>query len=75
MFATILNLVSGPGLIILLVGVIFFFGGKRIPALAHSIRKSFDQFRRGKDEGLPDESSRPGKSNSGAPPIDRNRPR
>ena len=35
---------------LIIVAVIFFFGAKRIPALAGSIGKAIGEFKRGKDE-------------------------
>ena len=52
MIATLFNLISGPIPLIILAAVLFFFGGKKIPALARSLRGSLAEFRRGKREGL-----------------------
>lgn len=55
MSATLFNLVAGPAPLIILAVVIFFFGGRKIPALARALRDSLGEFRRGRKEGLTDD--------------------
>ena len=59
MLATVFNLVAGPIPLLLLLGTVFMFGGKKIPALARSLRSSLGEFRRGKEEGLAPQDTPP----------------
>lgn len=45
--ATLLNLISGPGLFLLLGLILFFFGGKKLPALVQGFREAIGAFREG----------------------------
>lgn len=53
---TILAFALGPMEITLIVLVlIFFFGAKKIPEIARGLGKSVNEFKKGKDEGLPED--------------------
>lgn len=53
---TILAFGLGPMEITLIVLVlIFFFGAKKIPEIARGLGKSVNEFKKGKDEGLPED--------------------
>jgi Sec-independent protein translocase protein TatA len=56
MLGTILNLFAGADLLILLAAIIFFFGGKLLPAVPRTIRAAIKEFRRGQRNGLRSES-------------------
>ena len=43
-----------PEIILILLAVIIFFGGKKIPELARSLGKSLSEFKKGRNE--PEES-------------------
>lgn len=53
---TLLAFALGPMEITLIVLVlIFFFGAKKIPEIARGLGKSVNEFKKGKDEGLPED--------------------
>jgi sec-independent protein translocase protein TatA len=57
----------GPGELVLIAAVVLLlFGAKRIPELMRSVGSGFRQFKRGVEEGLPEEEVEPWKSRKSA---------
>ena len=56
LFAFIKNL-GGPELLIILVVVLLLFGASKLPGLARSIGASTKEFKKGVDEGVPDDDA------------------
>ena len=56
LFAFIRN-IGGPELLIILVVVLLLFGAAKLPSLARSIGASAKEFKKGVDEGVPDEDA------------------
>ena len=54
LFAFIKN-IGGPELLIILVVVLLLFGASKLPGLARSLGASTKEFKRGVEEGVPDE--------------------
>lgn len=53
-FAFIRNL-GGPELLIILVVVLLLFGASKLPSLARSLGASAKEFKKGIEEGVPDD--------------------
>ena len=56
LFAFIKNL-GGPELLIILVVVLLLFGASKLPGLARSIGASTKEFKKGVEEGIPDDEA------------------
>lgn len=56
LFAFIRN-IGGPELLIILVVVLLLFGAAKLPSLARSIGASAKEFKKGVEEGAPDEDA------------------
>jgi sec-independent protein translocase protein TatA len=54
LFAFIKN-IGGPELLIILVVVLLLFGASKLPGLARSIGASTKEFKKGVEEGIPDD--------------------
>jgi sec-independent protein translocase protein TatA len=54
LFAFIKN-IGGPELLIILVVVLLLFGASKLPKLARSLGASAKEFKKGIDEGAPDD--------------------
>lgn len=54
LFAFIKN-IGGPELLIILVVVLLLFGASKLPNLARSLGASAKEFKKGVDEGVPDD--------------------
>ncbi len=54
LFAFIKNL-GGPELLIILVVVLLLFGASKLPSLARSLGASAKEFKKGIEEGVPDD--------------------
>jgi sec-independent protein translocase protein TatA len=54
LFAFIKNL-GGPELLIILVVVLLLFGASKLPSLARSLGASAKEFKKGVEEGVPDD--------------------
>ena len=48
---------GAPEVILLIAVLILFFGAKKIPALAGSLGKAIGEFKKGKNEGEPNDST------------------
>jgi sec-independent protein translocase protein TatA len=55
LFAFIKN-IGGPELLIILVVVLLLFGASKLPGLARSIGASAKEFKKGVEEGVPEDT-------------------
>jgi sec-independent protein translocase protein TatA len=56
LFAFIKN-IGGPELLIILVVVLLLFGASKLPGLARSIGASAKEFKKGVEEGVPEDDT------------------
>ena len=57
MFFAFIRNIGGPELLVILVVVLLLFGAARLPSLARSIGASAKEFKKGVEEGVPDEDA------------------
>lgn len=57
MFFAFIKNIGGPELLIILVVVLLLFGAAKLPSLARSIGASAKEFKKGVEEGVPDEDA------------------
>lgn len=57
MFFAFISPPGGSELLIILLVVLLLFGASKLPALARSLGASAKEFRKGVDEGIPDDDT------------------
>lgn len=57
MIYAFLRNIGGPELLVILVVVLLLFGASKLPGLARSLGASTKEFKKGVEEGMPDDES------------------